>query len=72
MQSKSATGILSMGFGGAILVYVLSSVILDAGYQQTATIYEMQTLQVLASLGGLVAFLLIGLGLWLIIKDRTR
>jgi len=61
-----------MGFGGAILVYVLSKVIMDAGYRQTATFEEGQNLLLSVAFWGFIAFSLIGLGLWLIIHNRLE
>jgi len=63
------SGLISLGLGGAIFVYILSRVIMNAGYQQSVTIYELQQLLFESAMGGFIALLLLGLGLWLIIKD---
>jgi len=63
------SGLTSLGLGGAVFVYILSRVIMNAGYQQSVTIYELQQLLFDSAMGGFIALLLLGLGLWLIVKD---
>ncbi len=70
MVLKGFAGIMSMGLGGAILVYSLSRVIMDAGYKSSIYFAEGQNLLWTSSLGGFIALVLIGAGLWLIVHDK--
>jgi hypothetical protein len=72
MDYKGLVGIASFSIGGSIFVYILCKIITNAGYQQSATFDEIQNLILAGAFGGFVAFLLIGLGLWLIIHDRPK
>ncbi len=69
MKYYGILGILTTSIGGAFLIYVLSSIIINAGYQQSQTIYELDSLKNLSILGGFIAFLLIAAGIWIIIQD---
>jgi hypothetical protein len=69
MVRKGLAGIATFGIGGYILVYVLSTLLANAGYKNLTSNFQIEGLENISALLGLIAFLLIGLGLWLIIQD---
>jgi hypothetical protein len=69
MVRKGLVGIASFGIGGYILVYVLSTLIANAGYKNSMTNFQIEGLENISALLGLIAFLLVGVGLWLIVQD---
>jgi len=73
MKLTGLFGIASITIGGSFLVYVLSSVIINA-YRQSSNSSELSTLLMLSVYGGLIAFFLIGTGFWLIVNsaEKTR
>jgi hypothetical protein len=73
MKITGLFGIASIAIGGSFLVYVLSSVIINA-YRQSSNSSELSTLLMLSVYGGLIAFFLIGTGFWLIVNsaEKTR
>ncbi len=60
-------GILSITIGGGFLVYVLSSVIINALKNPYSS--GLSTLSMMSLYGGLIAFLFVGVGIWLIVND---
>ncbi len=61
-------GILSITIGGGFLVYVLSSVIINA-LKNPHDSSGLSTLLMMSVYGGLIAFLFVGVGIWLIVND---
>jgi hypothetical protein len=69
MAHKGLAGIASFSLGGYVLVYVFSTLIANAGYKNSMTNFQIEGLESISALLGLIAFLLIGVGLWLIVQD---
>jgi hypothetical protein len=69
MVIKGLAGIASFAIGGYGLVYVFATLLANAGYKNSTTNFQIEGLENISAILGLIAFLFIGLGLWLIIQD---
>jgi hypothetical protein len=63
MVRKGLAGIASFAIGGYGIVYVFSTMIANAGYKNSTTNFQIEGLENISALLGLIAFVFIGIGL---------